>query len=162
LENTFEKIHHYMGIELNQQTWKLLEKKDRNDTDDHRMLAFAKASLYHWQNSQEFQLLNEQRGEWMISHVFSVLGKGKEALSHAKKCWVLTESLNLQGFDLGHAYEALARAHGASGHSEKMNEYFLKSKDIGKQIEGNKDKEIFLADLHSDPWFECTKPMDDS
>jgi hypothetical protein len=162
LENTFEKIHHYMGIELNQQTWKLLEKKDRNDTDDHRMLAFAKASLYHWQNSQEFQLLNEQRGEWMISHVFSVLGKGKEALSHAKKCWVLTESLNLQGFDLGYAYEALARAHGASGHSEKMNEYFLKAKDIGKQIEGNKDKEIFLADLHSDPWFECTKPMDDS
>ncbi|MBT4155105.1 MAG: hypothetical protein HOE56_05710 [Candidatus Marinimicrobia bacterium] len=135
MENTFEKIHHYMGIELNQKTWKLLEKKARNDTDNHRMLAFAKASLYHWQNSQEFQLLNEQRGEWMISHVFSVLGKGEEAL---------------------------ARTHGASGHSEKMNEYFLKAKDIGKQIEGNKDKEIFLADLHFDPWFECTKPMDDS
>ena len=33
-ENT---IHHYMGIELNFQTWKLLEKVDRNDNDDIKM-----------------------------------------------------------------------------------------------------------------------------
>ena len=89
-----------MGIELNQQTWGLLGKKDHNAQDDNRMLAFAKTSLYHWHRSHEFKPVNEQRGEWMISHVYAVLGKSEEALSHAKKCWVLTESLNLAGFDL--------------------------------------------------------------
>tara|TARA_B100000029_G_scaffold514780_1_gene618976 strand:+ start:2842 stop:3327 length:486 start_codon:yes stop_codon:yes gene_type:complete len=161
LSQSFEKIHHYMGIELNQQTWGLLGKKDRNAQDDNRMLAFAKASLYHWHRSHEFKPVNEQRGEWMISHVYAVLGKSEEALSHAKKCWMLTESLNLAGFDLAYAYEALARAHAALGNSDKMNEYFLKAKSAGEKIEGKEDQELFLSDLHQGPWFECTKPMDD-
>ncbi len=52
-----------MGIELNQQTRKLLDKKDRDIQDDNRIIAFAKASLYHWQKSHEFQPVNEQRLE---------------------------------------------------------------------------------------------------
>jgi len=27
MKKTFDKIHHYMGVELNQQTWALLGKK---------------------------------------------------------------------------------------------------------------------------------------
>ena len=52
-----------MGIELNQQTRKLLDKKDRDIQDDNRIIAFAKASLYRWQKSYEFQPVNEQRWE---------------------------------------------------------------------------------------------------
>ena len=47
-----EKLHHYMGIEMNMQTWNLLGKKDRTEKDDARMLNFAKASLYHWKKSK--------------------------------------------------------------------------------------------------------------
>ena len=108
-----------MSIELNQQTRKLLDKKDRDIQDDNRIIAFAKASLYHWQKSHEFQPVNDQRGEWMISHVYAILEQGNDALHHAEKCWVLTKKLNLSGFDLGYAYEALARAHAILGHSEK-------------------------------------------
>ena len=64
-----EKLHHYMGIEMNMQTWNLLGEKDRTEQDDTRMLNFAKASLYHWKNSPKFEPVNEQRGQWMISHV---------------------------------------------------------------------------------------------
>ena len=42
-----EKLHHYMGIEMNIQTWNLLGKEDRNEQDDVRMVNFAQASLYH-------------------------------------------------------------------------------------------------------------------
>ncbi len=55
----------------------------------------------------------------MISHVYAILEQGNDALHHAEKCWVLTKKLNLSGFDLGYAYEALARAHAILGHSEK-------------------------------------------
>ena len=69
-----KKMHHYMGIEMNIQTWNLLEKKGRSERDDLRMIMFAKASLYHWKQSPKFQSVNEQRGEWMISRVFAVIG----------------------------------------------------------------------------------------
>ena len=42
-----QKMHHYMGIEMNIQTWNLLGKEDRNEQDDVRMVNFAQASLYH-------------------------------------------------------------------------------------------------------------------
>ena len=99
-----------MGIELNQQTRKLLDKKDRDIQDDNRIIAFAKASLYHWQKSHEFQPVNDQRGKWMISLVYAILEQGNDALHHAEKCWVLTKELNLGGFDLGYANEALAQS----------------------------------------------------
>ena len=127
-----------MGIELNQQTRKLLDKKDRDIQDDNRIIAFAKASLYHWQKSHEFQPVNEQRGEWMISHVYAILEQGNDALHHAEKCWVLTKELNLGGFDLGYAYEALARAHAILGHSEKMNDCFLQAKSAREKLKVKK------------------------
>ncbi len=55
-----EKLHHYMGIEMNIQTWNLLEKKDRKDQDDIRMINYAKASLYHWKKSPKFEVVNDR------------------------------------------------------------------------------------------------------
>ena len=43
-----EKLHHYMGIEMNIQTWNLLGKENRDEKDNVRMINFAKSSLYHW------------------------------------------------------------------------------------------------------------------
>ena len=68
-----EKMHQYMGIEMNIQTWGLLAKKKRSEQECLRMIMFAKSSLVHWKKSINFQPANEQRGEWMLSRVFSVL-----------------------------------------------------------------------------------------
>ena len=144
-----------MGIELNIQTWKLLEKVDRNDNDDKRMLNFAKASLYHWQRSPHFKPLNKQRGEWLISRIYAVLNQGEESLEHANICMNITEEESLKDFDLAYAYECKARAFATLGDSEKMNDYFVKAKDFGEQIESEKDRKIFLSDLHTEPWYGC-------
>jgi hypothetical protein len=157
MNKSFGKIHHFMGIELNQQTWSLLENENRNEEDNSRMIAFANASLYHWKKSPEFKPINEQRGEWMISHVYAILNNGEWSLTHAKKCWTLTRQLNLSGFDLAYAHEALARSYAALGDSEKMNYNFLKAKSVGSGVANKKDQELFLSDLHKGPWFECMK-----
>ena len=80
--NNEQKMHHYMGRKLNNQTWDLLGEIDRND-DDERMVYFAKASLYHWRKSSQFEPVIEQRGQWLLARVFAVLNRGDEALSHA-------------------------------------------------------------------------------
>ena len=133
-------IHHYMGIELNVQTWNLLDKKDRNENDDKRMLFFAKASLYHWRKSPHYKPVNEQRGQWLISHVLAVLNRGEESL---------------KDFDLAYAYESKARSYAALGDSKKMNKCFLNAKTSGEKIKSDEDRKLFFNDLYKDPWFEC-------
>ena len=148
-------IHHYMGIELNVQTWNLLDKKDRNENDDKRMLFFAKASLYHWRKSPHYKPVNEQRGQWLISHVLAVLNRGEESLVYAKACMDITMKESLKDFDLAYAYESKARSYAAIGDSEKMNKCFLKAKTSGEKVKGDEDRKIFFNDLYKDPWFEC-------
>jgi hypothetical protein len=46
-----QKMHHYLGVELHNQTWDLMEKEDHTEKDDHRMEQFALGSLSHWKHS---------------------------------------------------------------------------------------------------------------
>ena len=153
--NENQKMHQFMGVELNMQTWNLLEKKDRDEKDNKRMIYFAKASLYHWRQSSNYQPLNEQRGQWLISHVFAVLNRGDEALAHANTCMDITINESLKDFDLGYAYESKARAYASLGQPAKMNKCFLNAKASGDKIIKDEDRKFFFSDLHSEPWYEC-------
>ena len=148
-----QKMHHYMGIEMNIQTWNLLDNKERNEQDDFRMINFAKASLYHWRKSDKYELVNEQRGQWMLSRVYSCLGKAEEALSYAKETLKITEEQELQDFDLGYAYESMARAYAAFDNKDESIKWLEKAKKAGDLIKDDKDNEYFISDLESEPWF---------
>ena len=136
-----EKLHHYMGIEMNMQTWNLLGEKDRTEQDDTRMLNFAKASLYHWKKSPRFEPVNGQRGQWMISHVYAILVRGKKLWNQRRKPY---------------AYEAMAWAHSASGNKDECNRWFNKAKEAGELIDSVEDKKIFEGDLKAEPWPGCS------
>ena len=153
--NDEQKMHHYMGRQLNNKTWDLLGEIDRNDDDDERMVYFAKASLYHWRKSSQFEPVNEQRGQWLLARVFAVLNRGDEALAHAKTCMDITMNESLKDFDLAYAYESKARAYASLGQPAKMNKCFLNSKASGDKIIQDKDRKLFFSDLHSEPWYEC-------
>ena len=141
--------HYYMGIEMNNQTWSLLGKKARNEQDDIRMINYATASLYHWKKSNKYTIVNEQRGKWLISHVYAILGRSDEALSHAKETLKITEDNNLKKIDLAYAYEAMARAYSISNDQNESKKWYEKAKNAGDLIVGEKDKEFFLLDLNS-------------
>ena len=150
-----QKMHHYMGIEMNIQTWNLLEKENRNNQDDIRMVNFAQASLYHWRKSHKFESVNEQRGQYTLSRVYAVLGKGKEALSYAEETSRLTIEQDLKDFDLAYSYEALARANAAVGNNNECTKWLEKAQEAGTLIQGEEDKKYFILDLESAPWFAC-------
>ena len=136
-----------MAIEMNNQTWSFLDKKDRSDQDDVRMINYAKASLYHWRKSDKYSIVNEQRGQWLISHVYAILERSDKALSYAKKTLKITEDNNLKDFDLAYAYESMDRAYSISDNKNKSKKWYKKAKNAGDLIEG--DKEYFLLDLNS-------------
>ena len=144
-----------MGIEMNIQTWNLLERENRNEQDDMRMVGFAQASLYHWRKSHEFEPINEQRGQYTLSRVYAILGKGKEALSYAEETSRLTMEQDLKDFDLAYSYEALARANAVLGNKNECVEYLEKAEKTGNLIKCEDAKKYFILDLESPPWFGC-------
>ena len=153
-------MHQSLAINLNQETWGLLEREDRTDNDDQRMITFAKGSLYHWQRSPNCRPVNHQRGEWLISHVYAVLNRGKEALFHAEICMDITMNESLIDFDLAYAYECKARAYAALDSPQKMNKCYSNAKASGEKIKKNKDKKLFFSDLYSEPWYDIKKPKE--
>ena len=153
-------MHQSLAINLNQETWGLLEREDRTDNDDQRMITFAKGSLYHWQRSPNCRPVNHQRGEWLISHVYAVLNRGKEALFHAEICMDITMNESLIDFDLAYAYECKARAYAALDSPQKMNKCYSNAKASGEKIKKNKDKKLFFSDLYSEPWYDIKNPKE--
>jgi hypothetical protein len=145
--------HHYLGIEMNQQVWKLLDQTERDERANQRMEQFALASLYHWQRSPNYKPLNAQRGHWLLSRVYAVLERGEEALTHGKRCMSLSVELDLKDFDLAYAHEAMARAYAATKNTDEATAHYVKASQAGATIADEKAKKIFGGDLEGPPWF---------
>jgi len=95
-----------------------LEQDVLSDEQQDLLLYTAFASSYHWNSVGD--LVNKQRGEWLISRAYSKLAMGESALFHAKKCFNLTQdkSTNFQDFDYAYASEAMARSYAVKGESD--------------------------------------------
>lgn len=108
--------HRKMAVQLFNGTWDLLDKKTRSETEDNLMIHQAHASLYHWY--QVGTPLHFQRGEWLLSRVYSMLERFEPAIYHATRCLELTEEHDIKDFDRTFAYEALARANAKTNPAE--------------------------------------------
>ncbi|MCK5832153.1 hypothetical protein KAH81_00625 [bacterium] len=147
-----EQAHKFFAVELNNQTWGLLTKENRTEEDNNAMILSAYGSLYHW--SIVGESVNLQRGEWLVSHVWSVLGKPESAVYHAERCWKFTKENDLQDFDLAYAHEALARAYACAGKKDEALKEFNKAETEAEKIADPEDAKIFIGDLNAGPWYE--------
>jgi len=146
--------HHYLAIEMNQQVWALLGQAERDEKANRRMEHFALASMYHWHQSGKFKPVNAQRGHWLLSRVYAVLGQGNDALDYARRCMGLTKELDLKGFDLAYAHEAMARSLAALGDKDDAMDFHSQALAAGEGIAAEADREYFASDLKAGPWFD--------
>jgi uncharacterized protein YndB with AHSA1/START domain len=140
--------HREWGRKSNNRVWELLGD-GRPAADTHAELVdAAHASLWHW--SYGGGALERERGEWMLSHVYAVVGDGAVALRHAQRCWDLTESqpAGVKDFDAAYACEAFARAYKVSGDTAHATEWFERATKAGAQIANDEDRRIFEGDLN--------------
>lgn len=133
------------AVELNQLTWSLLDKADRTPEDDEAMLNAAHASLHHW--TVAGGPLERARGEWLVSRVYAVLGRGEPARHHAHRCLVITQDNGFADFDLAYAYEGMSRAAKASGDAVTADAYREKAAEAAQAIKDPEDRRIFESDL---------------
>ena len=151
------KLHEKLAKQSFNKTWELLDKNDRTPEEDNEMIHTVHASRYHWGvlvANQKGTALNLQRGEWQIARVYTVLERGEPALYHANVCLKLTQDNNIGDFDLGFAYEAMARASALAGNTEDKDKYLKLAKEAGEKIKDKGDKDYFFEDLNGGKWFE--------
>ena len=100
-----------LGVDLFNATWRLIESRE----DDDLMVHAAHASAYHWAVASECKPENRARSEWLLSRVYTLVGRPEAALDHAEHCLQWCAAHGLADWDLAYAHEALARANKLAG-----------------------------------------------
>jgi hypothetical protein len=138
-------IHKKLAVDCFNSTWELIDKTDRNQDDDYRMILLAQASRYHW--GQVGTPLEFQRGDWMISWVYSILGHKEEAMFAAKLCLDTCERENFGGFDIAFAHLAMARALRVNGDERNFYVHMGTAMEKARQIENEEDRVYTISEI---------------
>lgn len=137
--------HRQLGVDLFNLTWTFLDQKERTAEADDEMIHAAYASRYHWsQASQEAK--HQSRGEWQLSRVFAVLGRGEPAVYHAERSLEWCGRGEVEDWDVAFAHEALARAHAVAGNAEAAERHKRLAREAGDTIADPEDLEHFDKD----------------
>jgi hypothetical protein len=131
--------HRQLGVDLYNDSWRLLESRE----DDDELLHQAHASAYHWLKAPECEPKNRARSEWLCSRVYAVIGRGEPALHHAQRSLEICEAHpdNIEDWDLPFAYEALARANRVAGNDDEARRYEQKAREAGGALADPEDRE---------------------
>jgi DNA-binding transcriptional MerR regulator len=149
-----EATHRQLGKDLFNHTWTLIEKADRTPAETDEMLHATHASAFHWSRGGG-TLANAARGQWQIARVYSTLGRGEAAMSHANRCLELVEAAIKAGvaddWDMPAALEGLARALAVSGDRAAATETRERARAALDGIADPEDRQIIEQDLETTP-----------
>jgi len=137
-----DQLHKELGIKYFNTTWDYIDIENRTKEEDIRMIHTAHASLFHWMQIGE--PLNFARGEWLVSHVYALLGHGESALYHGTHSLDLCLANHIGDFDLAFAYEAISRSYKILNNSPKQNENYTLAIVSAEGIADAEDKAYFL------------------
>jgi hypothetical protein len=142
-------MHRQLAVDLFNDTWTLLDKRDRSPGEADLMVHAAHASAYHWR--QVGEPLNFARSDWQLSRVYAVLNRPEPALYHAHHCLEICAAEGIGDFDLAFAYEALARASAVGGDHDEAQRYLQLAQEAGEVIKKKDDRQYFVDELATIP-----------
>ena len=142
-------VERKLAASLFNATWDLMEKEDRTPAEDDRMIHSAHASRYHWE--QVGTAANLARGEWQCSRVYAVLRRPEPCLHHAQRVLDICQQNGIGDWDLGFAYEALARGSAVAGDSEAARMWTERALEAATEIAEDGERAMLLSDLETIP-----------
>ncbi len=145
LSRSERDLHRKWGTQCFNDTWGLLEDRNRDVAGDRRMLHLAHASRYHWAlgGGPKEQAI----GDWQLSRVYASIDEPALALRFAEACVALCTEHALSEV-LPTAYEAMARAHGTAGRTRFAREFIQRARDaLAVASVDAKDRKVFLGQI---------------
>ena len=115
------------------------------------MVDTAHASAWHWR--QVGTPANTARGHWLLSRVYAVLGRGGEAIHHARRANEVIEDggEGIEDWDAAAAAEAMARALAVSGDAEGATAWRQRAAAALEAVAEAEDREVIARDLETIP-----------
>jgi hypothetical protein len=149
------ELHRYFGVELNNETWDLMEVVDETSPrrDQERMLYGAYAACLHWLEAGNEA--NHARGEYMIARAALRIGRTGLGLEHAQRCLelVLAHPDQMADWDEPFAHEAVARALAATGTPDAARLEFARAVELAALVADPGDQEVLRTEFAKEPWF---------
>ena len=146
-----EKWHRKQSVDLFNETWNYLGKKDRTSEEEDLMVNLSHASRYHWgvrvENDWDATPINLGRGDWQLSRVYAVLGDGKRAVHYGKNYLDICKKEGIKNWDLAYAYEALARGYAVVDDAKNKDKYLDLAKKALDDVKDKETKDMILGDL---------------
>jgi hypothetical protein len=139
-------FHRKIAKQCFNETWDLLEKKNRTPEDDRHMLLLAHTSRYHW--GVVGNASNLAVGEWQVSRVYADLKEPGPSLIFAKSALDLCLKNKLSGL-LPSAYEGMARAYATAHENQQARDYIAKARKELESIKDKEDKAIFTEQINA-------------
>ena len=137
--------HRQVAVALFNRAWTFLDMDTRTTEQEIELVHTAHASAYHWM--QVGTAANRARSEWQCSRVYSVLGRAEPAIWHAGHCLAICQAEGIGDWDLGFAYEALARAYAVAGDKEESARWLQHAREQAAEIAEGGDRDLLLNDL---------------
>ena len=134
-----------LAVDLFNHVWTLIETPDRTPQQDVEMIHAAHASRHHW--GEVGTPVNFARGEWQVSRVYSVLGRGEPALVHARLCLDTCVEYGIGDFDIAYAHEAMARAYRVLGDQAESTAHAEEARRAAAGIADPEDCEHAMEDI---------------
>lgn len=137
------------AVDLHNLVWTLLDRTDRTEADDDRMLHAAHASRHHWGEVGGPEQLAV--GEWQCSRVYATLGRSEPALHHARRALALATGADLPAWLAASAHEALARAYAVAGDRGAATAEVAAAREALTRVTDSEDREVVEGDLATVP-----------
>jgi len=152
------ELHRYFGVELNNETWDLLDQIDENSPllDQERLLYGAYAACLHWLEAGNEA--NHARGEHLIARAALRIGRAETGLHHARRCLELVQAYpdQMADWDEPFAREALARALAATGQTAAAKVELDRARELTERVAEEGDRKVLYDELPKEPWFGLT------
>lgn len=141
--------HRWFAAECFNRAWEYIEKKQRTPEEDEEMIRLSLASSWHWAQRPDCTDTNRSVGLWQNARVYALVGQAENARRYGLMCLAISRSGGLPPFNLGYAYEALARAESVAGNHQRANELVAEARQLAAQVTDKEDRDLLLADLET-------------
>lgn len=139
------RAHRHFAAACFNATWDLIDKAERTDDDDRRMVATCHASIYHWLERSDCTPQNLSIGYWQLARVYVLVGDAPAALAAARVS--LGHSGELAPFYLAYAHEAVARAAVLGADLELAATHVAAAHELARHVTDVSSRDALLADL---------------
>ena len=135
------------AVKLFNETWDLIDLKERNDSEKALMLLKTHTSRYLWGLIGE--PVNFARGDWQISRCYALLNMGEAALLYGESSLKLALENGCGALDIAFGHEAVARAQALLGNKDEAAAHKAKGLEAAAKLEKEGDRKYAEGELNN-------------